>query len=428
MIKVYLRGPLLTQSGYGHHARTVYRALKSRTDLFDIYLQPIPWGATSWLWRDDEERKEFDEILNKTIAHINAGGQFDMSLQVTIPNEWEKLAPINIGITAGMETDKISPQWIEKSFLMDKILTISEHTKESFINTVYDATNKETGEEVKIKCNTPVDYVSYPVKTYEPSELDLNLTTSFNFLTVAQLSPRKNADQLVRCFVETFKDNEDVGLIIKGNMAKNSLIDRQNTLLGFQNLLAKYGDRKCKIYLLHGHLDDHQMASLYTNSKIKAFVTATHGEGFGLPIFESAYYGLPVIATDWSGHLDFLYKPQKQKNGKVKKKHMFSRISYTIQQIGQESVWPGVLNADAKWAYPEEGSIKMNLQEIYKDHGRFKKRAKDLQKWVCEEFNEEKQNAEYVEHFKEFFAQQIAQKMEELSEFEDVLNKVIEYE
>ena len=428
MIKVYLRGPLLTQSGYGHHARTVYRALKSRPDLFDIHLQPIPWGATSWLWKDNDERREFDQLLNKTIAYINSNGKFDVSIQVTIPNEWEKLAPVNIGVTAGIETNKIAYQWIEKSFLMDKILTISEHTKKSFVETVYDATNQQTGEHVKLKCNVPVEYVSYPVKAYEPSELDLNLTTKFNFLTVAQLSPRKNADQLIRCFVETFKDNEDVGLVIKGNMAKHSLIDRENTLRGFKNLLTKYGDRKCKVYLLHGHLDDNQMASLYTNPKIKAFVSATHGEGFGLPIFESAYYGLPVIATDWSGHLDFLYKPQKQKNGKIKQKHMFSKISYTLQNIAPETVWPGVLNADQMWAYPEEGSIKMNLQEVYKDHGRFKKRAKDLQKWVCEEFNEEKQNAQYVDHFQELFAQQIKQEMEELSEFEDVLSKVIEYE
>ena len=36
MIKVYLKGPILTQSGYGHHARTVYRALKTREDIFEV--------------------------------------------------------------------------------------------------------------------------------------------------------------------------------------------------------------------------------------------------------------------------------------------------------------------------------------------------------------------------------------------------------
>ena len=84
MIKIYLKGPLLTQSGYGHHARTVYRALRTREDLFDIYVQPIAWGKTSWEWRDTEERRALDECLNKTIQYINSGGKFDVSIQVAI--------------------------------------------------------------------------------------------------------------------------------------------------------------------------------------------------------------------------------------------------------------------------------------------------------------------------------------------------------
>ena len=58
--KVLLVGPILTQSGYGEHARMVYRALKSREDLFDIFINPVNWGSTSWLSEDTNERKEID--------------------------------------------------------------------------------------------------------------------------------------------------------------------------------------------------------------------------------------------------------------------------------------------------------------------------------------------------------------------------------
>ena len=232
------------------------------------------------------------------------------------------------------------------------------------------------------------------MRTFTPKKLDLNLSTDFNFLTVAQLSPRKNINQLIKCFIEEYKDNENVGLIIKANMAKNSMIDRVNTVAGFKKLIGKQ-DHKCKIYLLHGFLSDEEMAGLYTHSKIKAIVTTTHGEGFGLPLFEAAYYGLPVIATDWSGHLDFLNMPQKQKNGKLK--HMFGRISYQLQKVEPEAVWDTVIPAESMWAFPEDASIKLNLEEVYKDHGRFKKRANQLKKWLLEEFSEQKIYEQIVE-------------------------------
>lgn len=421
MIKLLLKAPILTQSGYGHHSRTVLRALQSREDLFDIYIQPINWGQTSWLADASEERLWIDQNIKKTVEFVASGGKFDASLQVSIPNEWEKLAPVNIGITAGIETTKVSPQWIEKSYVVDKIITISKHAKDSFVNTVYEATNNNTGEKIDFKTKTSVDYVSYPVYKYDPADVELDLKTSFNFLSVAQISPRKNVPVLIKNFVETFRDNEDVGLVLKTNIAKNSLIDRTHTLNNLKNMISSFGEKKCKIYLLHGRMKDEEMAAVYTNPKIKAFVSTTHGEGFGLPIFEAAYYGLPVIATDWSGHLDFLYKTSKQKNGKTKNKHMFSRISYNLAPIEPEAVWDGVLQKDSMWAFPEEGSIKMNLEEVYKDHGRFKKRARQLEKWVCKEFSQEKQYSEYVESMLEVLP--IGNENEWMNEIESIVKE-----
>ena len=130
--RILVRGPALSRSGYGEHTRFLLRALRSREDIFDVFLHNLNWGKTGWIWEQNEEREWFDQVIMKTIEYSQQGGQYDVSMQVTIPNEWEKLAPINIGVTAGIETTKVSPQWVEKSTLVDRIITISEHSKQTY--------------------------------------------------------------------------------------------------------------------------------------------------------------------------------------------------------------------------------------------------------------------------------------------------------
>ena len=223
MTKIIVRGPALSRSGYGEHTRFLLRSLRKYEDSLDIFLLNVGWGQTGWVWKNDEERMWIDSLIGKTGAYIESGGTFDMSAQVTIPNEWEKLAPINIGVTAGIESTKVSPQWVEKSMLMDKIITISEHSKQVYEGTGYTVQNSQTGEMIEnFSCQTPIEIVHYPVRDYEPAELDLNLDYDFNFLTVAQISPRKNINNTIRWFVEEFK-NQEVGLDIKLNIDISAL-------------------------------------------------------------------------------------------------------------------------------------------------------------------------------------------------------------
>ena len=118
--KILVKGPVLSRSGYGEQTRFAVRSLRAHEEHFDIFIMPTSWGRTGWLWEENEERQWMDERIKQTAIYTNQGGQFDVSLQVTIPNEWERLAPINIGYTAGIETTKVAPQWIEKSYLMDR--------------------------------------------------------------------------------------------------------------------------------------------------------------------------------------------------------------------------------------------------------------------------------------------------------------------
>ena len=158
--KIFVRGPVLSQSGYGEQSRFALRALRSREDLFDIYVQPIPWGKTGWVWEDSEFRQWLDGRINDTaILAQQKQLQPDISLQITIPNEFQKICPINIGYTAGIETSKVAPQWLQKGNDMDKILVVSSHAKETYANVSYEAKDNNTGQVFHYKLQTPVEVV-----------------------------------------------------------------------------------------------------------------------------------------------------------------------------------------------------------------------------------------------------------------------------
>ena len=48
------------------------------------------------------------------------------------------------------------------------------------------------------------------------------------------------------------------------------------------------------------------MNEIYNHSKVKAMVNLTKGEGFGRPLLEFSVFKKPIIASGWSGHIDFL--------------------------------------------------------------------------------------------------------------------------
>ena len=398
--KVIVKAPALSASGYGEHARFVLRSLRAQEDLFDIYLHNIVWGKTSWIFEDSEERRWMDELIRKTAGYVQqCGGRpnFDLSLQVTIPNEFERIAQKNIGITAGIETSKISPEWIKKSNEMDKIIVVSNHAKYGFDKTSYPLVNEQQEHVADLKCETPVEVVGYPARIFEPADVNFEFSTSFNFLTVALWGQRKNLIKTIENFVEEFSEEEDVGLILKTSITSGSTTDKINTRAMLNNILSKYPERKCKVYLLHGRLTEQEMTALYNHESVKCMLSLAHGEGFGLPLFEAACAGLPIVATDWSGQLDFLYASQEDKKGKMKKKGLFGKVSYELKRVQKESVWEGVIVPDSMWAYPSDRSAKTKMRDVFKDHKLAQSKAKKLQEFVKEEFSSEKMHEKMVD-------------------------------
>ena len=401
--KIIVKAPALSTSGYGEQSRFALRALREKEDIFDIYLINIPWGKTGQL-TEGEEVEWMNGLIQKAAIYKKQCADnpvYDISLQITIPNEFEKLAETNIGYTAGIETTKVSPQWIHNSNSMDKIIVPSNHSKNVFEQTVYKAKNESTGELIDFKLRTPVEVCAFPVKEVETGELDLQLETEFNFLTVAQWSARKNVEATILNFLKEFKDEEDVGLVLKLNIAKNSTIDKMHTTNKLKSVVSRFkeqhGEPKCKLYLLHGSMTEEEIQSLYRHPRIKAFVTTTHGEGFGLPMFDAACAGLPIAAPAWSSYVDFLCAPKKDKKGKIKNKPHFVKIDFELKQVQKSAVWDGVIQADSQWCWVKDHSVREALREMKKNHQSHCGIAKKLQGFVLESFSKEKQLSKFAD-------------------------------
>jgi glycosyltransferase involved in cell wall biosynthesis len=115
--------------------------------------------------------------------------------------------------------------------------------------------------------------------------------------------------------------------------------------------------------ILSPELTDKEMNSLYNHSSIKAHVSFTKGEGFGRPLLEASVSGKPVIASGWSGQLDFL-----DKNNSV-------LVGGELKPIHESSVWDGVLIRESTWFAPDMNQCANALYAVFKNYSNFKRKA-----------------------------------------------------
>ena len=274
----------------------------------------------------------------------------DLSIQIQLPNEWSPdLAKVNVGITAGVETDRCNPLWIECINRMSAIIVPSKHVERTFRNTgTITVPVHVVPEAFHDACKEP------------PNGTPIELSTSFNLLVVGQLTgnnqvtDRKNTFSTIKWLCELFNDDHDVGIVVKTNMGRNSCVDRQQTVALMRQLLTEVRPTSTfpRLHLLHGDMSDAEIASLYYHPTMKALVTTTRGEGFGLPILEAAACGLPVVATNWSGHLDYMNMGR------------FVSLDYNMQAVHPSRIDGSIFMEGARWAEVQESSFKQRLKKF----------------------------------------------------------------
>ena len=382
------RGPVKTRSGYGAHSRDLLQALYEM-DMFDIKIDSCAWGSTPLTALEDNLFHKW--IEGNVVSQLNKTP--DIYVQVTVPNEFKRVGKFNIGITAGIETTIAPKDWIDGCNRMDLIITTSTFSKDVLLTTVYNENEQNTGKLVKQhKIESPIEVLFEGVDTsiYNDSAegLDIDIKEDFAYLFVGHWlkgdigQDRKDIGMLIKCFVESFKGEETPpALVLKTSSATFSVKERESFRKKIESIVGEI-ENPPPIYLLFGDLSNEEMNRLYNHSKIKAMVTLTKGEGFGRPLLEFTMTGKPVIASNWSGHKDFLPMDKAiMLGGKLTEVHNSAVDTFIIK--------------DSKWFTANYNEFVEVLKLVIKDYDGFLKKSIQLKDENKSKFSLEKMKEKF---------------------------------
>jgi glycosyltransferase involved in cell wall biosynthesis len=373
--------PVDTFSGYGARSRDFIKSLiKVKGDEWDIKLLSQRWGSTPFGFLDNNIEEEAD-LKSRIIPQMTQ--QPDAWFQITVPNEFQPVAKhLNVGVTAGIETTICDPSWIEGCNRMTLNLVSSKHAKTVFENSQFEQKDQNTNKTTAIiKLSSPVEILFEGVDLNKyfketPPQTDLvksisSIKEDFCFLFVGHWlqgefgEDRKNVGYMIKAFLEVFKGKTNPpALIMKTNSATTSIMDRNSMLEKIEAIRKTVKGRIPNIYLLHGDLEDEDINDLYNHSKVKAMISFTKGEGFGRPLLEFTLSEKPVIASGWSGHIDFLDKDAA------------ILVGGELKQIHSSAVIPNMLIADSQWFAPNDGQAGYSLKEVFENYKKYLPLAK----------------------------------------------------
>jgi glycosyltransferase involved in cell wall biosynthesis len=141
-------------------------------------------------------------------------------------------------------------------------------------------------------------------------------------------------------------------------------MDRDSILDKIRNIQQSIEGKLPNVYLIHGELSDEEVNELYNHPKVKAHVSFTKGEGFGRPLLEASISGKPVIAPNWSGHIDFLDK------------EMSVLLPGQLTQLHSSAVVQDMLLAESSWFTVNYNTASNTLEEVYKNYKKYTDGAK----------------------------------------------------
>jgi len=386
-----ISSPLSTRSGYGSHARDLVRSILRIHPEWDTKLISTKWGSTPM----DCLTESADSDLISRLVFQQMNKQPDIWIQITIPSEFQRVGKWNCGITAAIETNICDPSWIEGSEKMDLIIATSKHSKSTLADVGFDKMDSNTKKKVgELKLTKPVEILleGLETKIYKKTkEISKELAdelkgieTDFNFLFCGHWlqgdfkQDRKDVSGLIHTFCEAFRGKQErnrPGLILKTSGATFSAIDRTEILKKIDVIRKMFNYDTPNIYLLHGDLTDQEMNELYNYEKVKVHISFTKGEGFGRPLLEASVSGKPIIASGWSGQLDFL-NPNYN-----------TLLPGTLTDVHPSAFVKNMIIKGSKWFTVDYNEAKRIMLDIYKRYDSYLELSQRNIKYSSENFS-----------------------------------------
>ncbi len=275
--RVRVVGLLSSASGIGQSARLCIDTLRraglhvSTDDVSDLF------GTNDGVSYAADSPQATPDI---SIFHLNPPMLLPAVIRSRLSSYYKSY---NVGYWA-WELETLPPEWVEATRFIDAVMVPSRFCQSA----VERATSK------------PVLLVPHPVESRvglnphqpRPADRPFRVLTIFSFGSSFE---RKNPLALVAAFKLAFGADTTAELILKTNGGNRHLAD-----LG--RLRSAIGDAG-NIRLIDEVWSPESLNDLLLSADV--YASLHRSEGFGLPIADAIMRDIPVIATGWSGNMDF---------------------------------------------------------------------------------------------------------------------------
>jgi len=229
--------------------------------------------------------------LPVNLSQLSSNDISDNLVAISIPPYWDVFSGSRTNFNGFLvfEGDKLPDYWadiINKDYVK-RILVPSTH--------VETLAKQATTKEIRVVPHGYNPGVFYP----KPISHDI-FTYGFVGGWSQGKTDRKGFDILLETFCDTFTNNDNVCLRAKLNMAYQ---DERKVMSELSELNLPEPDKRPKVDLILGNYTDSEMANFYNSCDVMVF--PSRGEAFNIPALEAMACKVPVITTNWGGHLDF---------------------------------------------------------------------------------------------------------------------------